>query len=81
MSEHHFNLTVGRLDHSFDIVFAWRQEHTEKFSLGWFVAVHATVPFFAFVRKGVGMPKWAIALTLAAAVAGQTLGSKLERYR
>lgn len=57
------------------------REHTEKFSVAWFLAVHATVPFFAFMRKGVGMPKWGIALTLAAAVAGQTIGAKLEQAR
>lgn len=57
------------------------REHTEKFSLAWVVAVHATVPFFAFMRKGVGMPKWAIVLTLASAVAGQAIGARLERYR
>lgn len=57
------------------------REHTEKFSAAWFLAVHATVPFFAFMRKGVGMPKWAMLLTLAAAVTGQALGVRLERHR
>jgi len=57
------------------------REHTKKFSPAWFLAVHATVPFFAFMRKGVGMPRWAIVLTLAAAVAGQAMGAKLERAR
>jgi hypothetical protein len=57
------------------------REHTQKFSPAWFLAVHATVPFFAFMRKGVGMPRWAIILTLAAAVAGQAIGAKLERAR
>lgn len=57
------------------------REHTRKFSPAWFLAVHATVPFFAFMRKGVGMPRWAIVLTLAAAVAGQAIGARLERAR
>ena len=57
------------------------REHTQKFSPAWFLAVHATVPFFAFMRKGVGMPRWAIVLTLATAVAGQAIGARLERAR
>jgi len=43
---------------------AWR-EHTKKFSPQWFLAVHATIPFVAMLRKAVLMPKWAILLTLA----------------
>lgn len=45
---------------------AWR-EHTRKFSPQWFLAVHATIPFVAMLRKAVLMPKWAILLTLAGA--------------
>ena len=56
------------------------REHTDKFSLGWFAAVHATVPYFAFMRKGVGMPKLAILLTLATAIAGQAIGETCLGY-
>lgn len=59
---------------------AWR-EHFDKFSPGWFVAVHATIPFIALLRKGVVMPRWAILLTITGALAGQTIGSRLERRR
>jgi hypothetical protein len=45
---------------------AWR-EHTRKFSPQWFLAVHATIPFVAMLRKAVLMPKWAILLTVAGA--------------
>ncbi|KAJ6946650.1 hypothetical protein NC651_001375 [Populus alba x Populus x berolinensis] len=41
----------------------WK-EHTEKFSLQWFAAVHAAVPFIAMLRKSVLMPKTAMALTI-----------------
>lgn len=44
----------------------WR-EHTRKFSPQWFLAVHATIPFVAMLRKAVLMPKWAILLTVAGA--------------
>jgi hypothetical protein len=57
------------------------REHFEKFSLGWFIAVHATIPFVAMLRKAVIMPKYAMVVTIAAAVAGQIVGSRLERLR
>ena len=58
----------------------WRF-HLKKFSPGWFVAVHACIPFVAVLRKAVILPKWTIALTIATAIAGQMVGSRLERYR
>ena len=58
----------------------WR-EHTKKFSPEWFVAVHATIPFVAMLRKAVLMPRWAILLTVAGSIAGQQLGAKLEKAR
>ena len=58
----------------------WR-EHTRKFSPSWFAAVHAAVPFIAMLRKSVMMPKTAMALTIAASVLGQVIGSRAERHR
>lgn len=58
----------------------WR-EHTQKFSPSWFAAVHAAVPFIALLRKSVMMPKTAMALTIAASILGQVIGSRAERYR
>jgi hypothetical protein len=58
----------------------WR-EHTKKFSVQWFAAVHAAVPFIGMLRKSVLMPKSAMALTIAASILGQTIGSRAERIR
>ncbi|KAI3983835.1 hypothetical protein MKX01_011543 [Papaver californicum] len=58
----------------------WR-EHTMKFSLSWFVAVHAAVPFIAMLRKSVLIPKTAMAITIAASILGQVIGSRAERIR
>ena len=54
----------------------WRK-HTKRFSPQWFVAVHATIPFVAMLRKAVLMPPWAILLTVGGAVGGQHVGEKL----
>ncbi|XP_073051036.1 uncharacterized protein [Primulina eburnea] len=59
---------------------AWR-EHTKKFSLSWFTAVHAAIPFIAMLRKSVLMPKTAMALTVAGSILGQVIGSRAERLR
>mmetsp|Transcript_12183 Transcript_12183/g.28900 ORF Transcript_12183/g.28900 Transcript_12183/m.28900 type:complete len:400 (-) Transcript_12183:183-1382(-) len=59
---------------------AWR-ENFEKFSPGWFVAVHITIPVVGMLRKAVSMPPAAMLMTIAAAVAGQQIGAKLEAYR
>lgn len=58
----------------------WR-EHTKKFSPQWFAAVHASVPFIGMLRKAVLMPKAAMAITIAASILGQTIGSRAERIR
>uniref|UniRef100_A0A1D1Z4J6 Putative arylformamidase n=1 Tax=Anthurium amnicola TaxID=1678845 RepID=A0A1D1Z4J6_9ARAE len=58
----------------------WR-EHTKKFSPQWFAAVHAAVPFIGMLRKSVLMPKTAMAVTIAASILGQTIGSRAERLR
>jgi len=46
-----------------------------------FAAVHAAVPFIGMLRKSVLMPKSAMALTIAASILGQTIGSRAERIR
>ncbi|XP_022738393.1 uncharacterized protein LOC111291080 [Durio zibethinus] len=61
-------------------LWVWK-EHTKKFSLSWFAAVHAAVPFIAMLRKSVLMPKTAMALTIGASILGQVIGSRAERHR
>jgi hypothetical protein len=44
--------------------------HFEKFSLGWFVAIHLSIPFVACLRKAVVLPPSALAVTIGGAIAG-----------
>lgn len=74
-------LAIGALGMAANIPLGIWREHTEKFSLSWFVAVHAAVPFIGMLRKSVLMPKTAMALTIAASILGQVIGSRAERYR
>ncbi|MCD7460681.1 hypothetical protein HAX54_044211 [Datura stramonium] len=74
-------LVIGALGMAANIPLGIWREHTEKFSLSWFTAVHAAVPFIAMLRKSVVMPKTAMALTIAASILGQVIGSRAERLR
>jgi hypothetical protein len=74
-------LVIGVLGMAANIPLGIWREHTEKFSLSWFAAVHAAVPFIAMLRKSVVMPKTAMALTIAASILGQVIGSRAERLR
>ncbi|CAL5404454.1 unnamed protein product [Camellia sinensis] len=74
-------LVIGVLGMAANIPLGIWREHTRKFSPSWFAAVHAAVPFIAMIRKSVLMPKTAMALTIAASVLGQVIGSRAERQR
>lgn len=74
-------LAIGALGIAVNIPLGVWREHTRKFSPAWFVAVHASVPFIAMLRKAVVMPKYAMAFTIAASILGQVIGSRAERIR
>ncbi|KAJ1396891.1 hypothetical protein SESBI_32283 [Sesbania bispinosa] len=74
-------LAIAALGMALNVPFGMWKEHTKKFSLSWFAAVHAAVPFIAMLRKSVVMPKSAMALTIAASILGQVIGSRAERIR
>jgi hypothetical protein len=46
------------------------KEHFDKFSPGWFIAIHISIPFVAALRKAVRLPPHAIAFTIGGAIAG-----------
>ncbi|XP_073135255.1 uncharacterized protein [Henckelia pumila] len=74
-------LVIGMLGIAANIPLGVWREHTKKFSLSWFTAVHAAIPFIAMLRKSVLMPKTAMALTIAGSILGQIIGSQAERLR
>ncbi|KAJ7514123.1 hypothetical protein O6H91_23G028900 [Diphasiastrum complanatum] len=74
-------LAIGLLGMAVNVPLGVWREHTKKFSPSWFVAVHASVPFVAMLRKAVHMPQYAMAFTIASAILGQFIGSRAERYR
>ncbi|XP_047326970.1 uncharacterized protein LOC124930680 [Impatiens glandulifera] len=74
-------LVIGVMGMAANIPLGIWREHTKKFSVSWFAAVHAAVPFIAILRKSVLMPKYAMVMTIAASILGQVIGSRAERIR
>lgn len=54
-----------------------RENHTEKFGLEWFLAIHASVPFVWMARKLLRYPPITIPFSITSAIAGQYLGGRL----
>lgn len=55
---------------------AWRIR-TEKRSIPWMLSIHLPIPFFFLLRRGLGLSFWFIAVSVAAAIAGQYLGGRI----
>eukprot|EP00890_Picochlorum_soloecismus_P004371 jgi/Picsp_1/4935/NSC_02299-R1_protein len=75
------SLALASVAISFNIPCGMLREHTKKFSPQWILAVHATIPFVAMLRKAVMMPAWGLGLTVLGSIAGQQMGSVLEKRR
>ncbi|KAH8933691.1 hypothetical protein BDL97_18G043300 [Sphagnum fallax] len=74
-------LAIGLLGMALNVPLGVWREHTKKFSPQWFLAVHATIPFIAMLRKAVVMPKYAVAFTIGSAILGQAIGARAEKIR
>ena len=55
------------------------RETSRKFSLRWFVLIHLSIPFIIALRLMLDFNWTVIPLTLACAVAGQLIGSRVKR--
>ena len=59
-----------------NVPFGYWRSRTRKFSLAWFIAIHAPVPVVAAMRMGAGI-EWSLEVfpvLVAAYFAGQSLG-------
>jgi hypothetical protein len=57
------------------------KEHFDKFSPQWILAVHASVPVVAALRKATRLPPYAILVTVLGSVLGQMVGGRMERHQ
>jgi len=59
----------------------YAREGFRKFSLGWFVCVHLSVPVIAYLRLSNHVTGWAIPAFVACAVLGQIAGGRFRHGR
>ncbi len=55
------------------------RETSRRFSLRWFVLIHLSIPLIIALRTALDFNWEIIPLTLACAVAGQIIGSRIRR--
>jgi hypothetical protein len=60
-----------------NIPLGYLRRNYEKFTFGWYFYVHISIPALVYIRVKAGLSWKFIPLTLAGAVAGQLIGSKL----
>jgi len=62
-----------------NIPLGYAREGFRKFSIGWFVCVHLSVPLIAWLRLENHVSAWGIPAFVACAVLGQIAGGKVRR--
>ncbi len=72
---------IGGAALTVNIPLGYAREGFRKFSVGWFVCVHLSVPFIAWLRLANHVSPWGIPAFVACAVLGQIAGGKVRRMR
>ncbi|HEX2719542.1 MAG TPA: hypothetical protein VHM71_01210 [Candidatus Deferrimicrobium sp.] len=62
-----------------NIPLGYAREGFRKFSIGWFVCVHLSVPLIAWIRLSNHVSAWGIPAFVVCAVLGQIAGGKVRR--
>lgn len=57
----------------------YARERYRRFSVGWFVCIHLSVPLIAYLRLANQVTAWAIPAFVACAVLGQIGGGQVRR--
>jgi hypothetical protein len=86
MSAGHLAITVGLVAAGVFVInvpFGYWRANVRKFSTGWFLAVHGSVPAVAFLRiqSGLGFTVSTVPFMAAAYFSGQVLGSRMFTRR
>ncbi len=64
-----------------NLPFGYLRGRTRKFSFLWFLYIHLPIPFVVIFRLLAGLSVRIIPLLLVAAIAGQVIGARIERFR
>ena len=72
---------IGGAALAVNIPLGYAREGYRRFSIGWFVCVHLSVPLIAWLRLDNHVSAWGIPAFIACAVLGQIAGGKVRRIR
>lgn len=72
-------ILIGLAAMSVNLPLGYLREGKRKFSLGWFVYIHLSIPLVAFLRIESHLSAWFIPLFILCAVAGQVIGGRVRR--
>jgi len=64
-----------------NLPFGYLRSKQRKFSFLWFLYIHLPIPFVIIFRLLAGFSVKIIPLVLAASIAGQVVGARLDRFR
>ena len=70
---------IGAAALAVNIPLGYAREGFRRFSIGWFVCVHLSVPLIAWLRLSNHVSVWGIPAFVACAVLGQIAGGKVRR--
>ncbi|HCW93066.1 MAG TPA: hypothetical protein DHM44_05235 [Flexistipes sinusarabici] len=65
--------------YAINVPFGVARKKFRKFSLGWFLCIHAPIPVVAFIRISTQISFKLIPVLIIAAIAGQMTGSRVKR--
>ena len=72
---------IGSAALAVNIPLGYAHEGFRRFSIGWFVCIHLSVPLIAWLRLVNHVSAWGIPAFVACAVLGQIAGGRFRRIR
>ncbi len=70
---------IGAAALAVNLPLGYAREGFRKYSVGWFVCVHLSVPLIAWLRLSNHVSAWGIPAFIGCAVIGQLAGGKVRR--
>ncbi len=64
-----------------NLPFGWLRSKQKKFSFYWFLYIHLPIPFVIVFRLLAGFSMKIVPIVLAASIAGQVVGARLDKFR
>ncbi len=62
-----------------NVPLGYLRQTAKKFSFAWFFWIHASIPFIILLRIKLHISPWFIPVSIAMAILGQLLGSRLNQ--